>query len=266
MSGYLHGSDRETSRLFEQAAYLRQWFAPHWTLPDSGTVLEVGCGVGAQTAWLLEQHPALQFHCIDANPDQIEIARTTLQPFVAQGRATIDCLDVVDIAPNHQFDGALFIWVLEHVPDALEALVASGRALKPGAGICCTEVLNSSFHHCPASQPLTHYWEQFNELQRHLGGDPDVGSRLPALLAEAGFREIQVQPVSLFFSDHHPDARREIFSYWSTLLASAAPGLQEAGKIGGAELSEMVAACAELGSRAGSVLSYTAMVASARIQ
>jgi tRNA G46 methylase TrmB len=76
---YIHGySERERQRLHDQSQTLAD-LLHHDTLYSVGSpVLEVGCGVGAQTVILARNNPETRFTSIDASPVSIEAARAAV--------------------------------------------------------------------------------------------------------------------------------------------------------------------------------------------
>ena len=92
MGGYVHGYDgRETARLENQARTLEELLHADTGFPDGSTVLEAGCGTGAQTVALARRNP----HRLEAGPGQQRVepapdhrvaARPALQLHLARNR------------------------------------------------------------------------------------------------------------------------------------------------------------------------------------
>ncbi|MFN8944338.1 MAG: class I SAM-dependent methyltransferase, partial [Pseudobdellovibrionaceae bacterium] len=88
---YIHGfSEEEQRRLQKQARFGEHAIYKNIDFSDCEQVLEVGCGVGAQSEILLRRFPSLNLTCIDLNPDQLSACQKYLSelPF-AQGRYRI---------------------------------------------------------------------------------------------------------------------------------------------------------------------------------
>ncbi|MDO9034339.1 MAG: class I SAM-dependent methyltransferase [Methanoregula sp.] len=69
---YVHGrSDRESERLHDQASGLGFLLNEGTSYPPGSTVLEAGCGVGAQTLLLAGNSPHAQFVSIDISPESL---------------------------------------------------------------------------------------------------------------------------------------------------------------------------------------------------
>ena len=74
--GYLHGhSEQEERRLRAQALFLEEAVFKNIELSGTSHLLEVGCGVGAQTEILLKRLPHLKITGIDQSPLQVERAQ-----------------------------------------------------------------------------------------------------------------------------------------------------------------------------------------------
>jgi cyclopropane fatty-acyl-phospholipid synthase-like methyltransferase len=74
--GYVHGyDDREARRLTDQADTLVELLHGDTHFPDGATVLEAGCGVGAQTVTLASQSPGALITSIDISAASVDQAR-----------------------------------------------------------------------------------------------------------------------------------------------------------------------------------------------
>src|SRR5438477_12692311 len=69
---YVHGYDtRENERLRDQAGTLVDLLHADTAYPAGSTVLEVGCGVGAQTITLARRSPGARFTAMDVSADSL---------------------------------------------------------------------------------------------------------------------------------------------------------------------------------------------------
>jgi SAM-dependent methyltransferase len=232
--GYLHGHrPEERERLHRQARFLEPMVHDRLPFWRSRRLLEVGCGVGAQTAILLRNFPDLHVTGVDIHDAQLAEARRFLETVPwAVGRFAIREMDAQKLALDAgSFDGAFVCWLLEHVPDPGRVLREVRRILAPGAPIVCSEVLNATFFVAPPSPDTLRYWQAYNDRQIELGGDPFLGAKLGNLLSSAGFREVTTEPKTFHLDQRAPGERTEFLEYWSELLRSGAPALLEAGKV-----------------------------------
>ncbi len=75
-ASYVHGYDlKEALRLQDQAASLVDLLHSDTAYPAGSTVLEVGCGVGAQTVTLAANSPGARFTSIDISEESLAQAR-----------------------------------------------------------------------------------------------------------------------------------------------------------------------------------------------
>ena len=233
-SGYVHGFTRaEQDRLYRQARFLEARVHEGLPLGRARNLLEVGCGVGAQTDILLRRHPDLHVTGLDASPTNLARAKRHLARLPwAKGRARFEQGDAGSMPfAKDSFDSAFLCWILEHVADPLQVVSETRRVLRPGAPIVCTEVLNATFFLDPYSPHTQTFWMAFNDHQLELGGDPFVGAKLGNLLQTVGCRDIVTQVRPIHLDNRSPGERAEFIAYWTELLLSGAPGLVAAGKV-----------------------------------
>ncbi|MER2996199.1 class I SAM-dependent methyltransferase [Pontibacter populi] len=230
---YLHGySTEEQQRLYKQARFMENKIYSDIDFSTVTNLLEVGCGVGAQSEILLRRFPHLFLTGIDYSDKQIEQAQKFLEtvPY-AKDRFKLMQENAMDMSFTSQaeFDGAFLCWVLEHIPDPARVLSEVRRVLKPGSPIVITEVLNSSFFVEPYSPSVLQYWMRFNDLQYDMSGDPFVGAKLGNLLQSVGYQRITTEPKTFHLDSRNPAKRAEMIAYWTELLLSGLPQLLEAG-------------------------------------
>lgn len=232
--GYLHGfSEREQARLREQARFAEFAVYRDVNLSHVKRLLEVGCGVGAQSEIILRRFPNLHLTGIDRSEAQLGAARAFLSSLqFAEGRFDLRSMDATNLEfPEGEFDGAFLCWILEHVQEPITVLNEVRRVLRPGAPVFITEVMNSSFFLDPYSPAVWKYWMAFNDLQYELKGDPFVGAKLGNLLVASGYRDIRTSVKTWHFDNRQPGRRREMIAYWTDLLLSAAEQLVSYGSV-----------------------------------
>ena len=120
---YVHGYDpRENERLQDQAGTLVDLLHFDTSYPSGSVVLEVGCGVGAQTITLAQRSPDARFTSIDVSADSLAEAKRKADAAgltnVQFQQADIFCLP---FAPEF-FDHVFVCFVLEHLSRPVEAL------------------------------------------------------------------------------------------------------------------------------------------------
>tara|TARA_R110002020_G_scaffold464641_3_gene685495 strand:+ start:720 stop:1514 length:795 start_codon:yes stop_codon:yes gene_type:complete len=264
MTAYLHGFvAEEQQRLMDQAGVLGSLIYPRIDFEGCKKLLEIGSGVGAQTETLLKLFPNLQITCIDYSQSQLDRAKENLA--FAGDRVTYLCQDATKLDLNDKFDGVFVCWALEHIPNAYGVLQAIKSYLLPRAKLWFTEVFNSSFYFNPPLPALSKYYHAYNEFQRSLGGDPDIGANLGNLLLRAGYREIK-----LFHGGFHLDQRdhtnlKKITLYWKELMKSAGNSMVDAGLISTEDILSMAKDLESITNDKNAVFFYHFVQASATV-
>ncbi|HVY68819.1 MAG TPA: class I SAM-dependent methyltransferase [Verrucomicrobiae bacterium] len=243
MENYIHGYDpEEQGRLYRQARFLEPVVYETIDLTGIRSLLEVGCGVGAQTEILLGRTPGLRITGVDLAAAQVARAREHFEKLpVLRERCEFRQMDAtkLEFGADTKFDGAFICWLLEHAPDPLAILAEIRRVLRPGGRVMLTEVLNHTLFLSPPSPALKLYWDRYNALQERMGGDPFVGARLGTLLDRAGFQQIQILPRVFYYDRRVPEKRAAMLDYWIELLLSGADQLETAGEIASSQIEDL---------------------------
>ena len=266
--GYLHGfTAAEQERLRRQARFVEHRVHEGLPFQRSRQLVEVGCGVGAQTEILLRRWPDLHVTGIDASEANLARARENLsaQPWL-EGRWELARQDAARTSfPADRFDAAFLCWVLEHVADPTAVLAETRRLLRPGSPVVVTEVQNASFFLDPYSPHTLAYWIAFNDHQLDLGGDPFVGAKLGNLLQSTGYRDIVTEVRTIHLDNRAPGERAEFIAFWTELLLSGREGLKAAGKVSDETVAGMEEELARVAHDPDSVFFYSFMRARARV-
>lgn len=190
---YIHGfSKSESARLIAQARVLAPIVFGSLRLPETGDLLEFGCGVGAELGIVLERWPGLKVTGLDLDAGHLHAAQVHLQVPVAKARVRLVRGNAcrLPFAPS-SFDSVITVWMLEHVPDPRAVLAEGLRVLRPNGRLICTEVDNSTFRFEPEQPAVSAWWSAFNRFQCALGGDPFVGRRLETLARSLGCTQVE---------------------------------------------------------------------------
>ena len=207
--GYVHGySDYEARRLGDQADTLAALLHAGTMYPAGSRVLEVGCGVGAQTVHLVSASPGAHIVAVDVSADSLTQARARVVALAAPGaeRGVEWChADLHDLPFGaNSFDHLFVCFVLEHLPDPRGALAGLRRVLRPGGTITVIEGDHgSAFFHPDSAQARAAIGCQVR-LQSAAGGDALLGRRLQPLLADAGYHEVMVRPRTVYADRTRP--------------------------------------------------------------
>ncbi len=265
---YLHGfTADEQTRLRRQARFLEHRIHDRLPYRRSSDMVEIGCGVGAQTEILLRHFPELHVTGVDRSETNLEAARARLGSLQwAAGRHEFVLADAGSLDFDaDRFDSAFLCWILEHVGDPALILSETRRVLRPGSPIVVTEVQNASFFLDPYSPNTLSFWMAFNDHQLEIGGDPFVGAKLGNLLQAVGYRDIVTEVRTIHLDNRTPGERAEFIAYWTELLLSGVPGLQKAGKVSAEVVEGMKRELAHVAHDPNSVFFYSFVQARARV-
>jgi ubiquinone/menaquinone biosynthesis C-methylase UbiE len=203
---YVHGYDpRENLRLQDQASTLVELL--HWdtTYPKGSTVLEAGCGVGAQTVTLASNSPGALITSIDVSEASLAEAMKAVQA-AALNNVTLRRADIFHLPfPPESFDHVFVCFVLEHLAQPVAALQALKNVLKPGGTITVIEGDHGSTFFYPDSEYARRAVHCQVELQASAGGNALIGRALYPLLKKAGFCGVHVSPRMVYVDSSKPD-------------------------------------------------------------
>ncbi len=203
--GYVHGySPREAERLLDQAQTLTGLLHSDTRYGNGETVLEAGCGVGAQTVTLAQHSPDAHITSIDLSPVSLaqaqERARAAGIRNVTFRQADIHALPF----PDNAFDHVFVCFVLEHLPDPVRALTCLRRVIKPGGSITVIEGDHGSAYFYPDSEAARKTIACLVEIQRQMGGNALVGRECYPVLVRAGFQGVSVSPRMVYVDASRP--------------------------------------------------------------
>jgi trans-aconitate methyltransferase len=202
---YVHGySDRERERLADQADTLAELLHSDTFYPSGSVVLEVGCGVGAQTVTLARRSPEATIVAMDVSEDSLAAAEESIRSAGFQN-VVFQQADVYSMtfAPN-TFDHVFACFVLEHLARPREALANLSQVLRPGGTITVIEGDHGSAYFHPESPYARHAIRCLIELQTRAGGDSLIGRTLYRLLLTSGFRNVTVSPRMVYVDSSRP--------------------------------------------------------------
>lgn len=204
-NAYVHGYEqRENRRLQDQASTLAELLHSDTRYPDGSTVLEAGCGVGAQTLTLASNSPQAQITSIDVSETSVAQASRAVQA-AALGNVTLRQADIFHLPfPPESFDHVFVCFVLEHLHRPVEAMLALKNVLKPGGTITVIEGDHGSTCFHPDSELARRAVACQVELQARSGGNALIGRELYPLLVKAGFDDVRVAPRMVYVDSSKP--------------------------------------------------------------
>ncbi len=165
--------------------------------PASGDrVLDAGCGPGYLTLKLAEAvGPDGEVVGVDRDEDMLAVARERAARHPTGDRASFTAGDVtaLDLA-DASVDRAVVVQVLEYVADVAGALAELRRVVRPGGRLV---VVDTDWRSCVWDSEdrarMDHVLGRWEDHFTH----PHLPARLPALLATAGFAQVDVQVLPL---------------------------------------------------------------------
>ena len=157
--------------------------------------LDLGCGGGDVTVELARRAP--QGFAVGADLDDAKLGLARAEAASA-GVRNIEFRigDVMEPArDDDRFDVVYARFLLTHLPDPSKALANICARLAPG-GVLVVEDIDFAGHFChPYSMAFWRYVDLYTEAVRARGCDPNIGPRLPALLADAGLGKLGMNVV-----------------------------------------------------------------------
>jgi len=203
---YVHGyHQRENERLRDQAGTLVDLLHSDTAYPAGNTVLEAGCGVGAQTITLAQRSPDARFTSIDISAESVAEARRRADRAgltnVEFSQADIFALPF-DV---ESFDHVFVCFVLEHLSSPVAALSILRRFLRRGGTITVIEGDHGSTYFHPDSAAAQAAINCQVTLQQRAGGNALIGRQVYPLMIEAGFAAVRVSPRMVYVDASRPD-------------------------------------------------------------
>ena len=202
---YVHGyQPREAERLQDQARTLIDLLHVDTAYPAGSRVLEVGCGVGAQTLALADRSPGANFISIDISANSVAIARARC---AQAGFVNVECLqaDLFSLPfEDHSFDHVFVCFVLEHLEQPCEALTLLRRLIRPEGTITVIEGDHGTVLMHPESADALAAIQCQVALQQRAGGNALVGRQLYRILKAAGFGDVRVTPRMVYVDGRCP--------------------------------------------------------------
>ena len=202
---YVHGyAARESERLVDQATTLAEILHNDTVYPTGSNVLEAGCGVGAQTIILARNSPNAKFTAVDVSKESIRAAkeRVSSQGFT---NVTFHQCDIFHMPyDDDSFDHLFLCFVLEHLPNPIEALLRLRRVLKRGGTITVIEGDHGSTYFHPESPDAKKTIQCLVDIQAEMGGNALIGRQLYPLLKKSNYVNVNVSPRMIYVDASKP--------------------------------------------------------------
>jgi SAM-dependent methyltransferase len=205
-SAYVHGHDpRENERLEDQAGTLVELLHFDTAYPAGSSVLEAGCGIGAQTVTLAQRSPGARFTSVDISAHSVAVASRRIE---ALGLTNVEFRQSDIFALPFEvetFDHIFVCFVLEHLARPVEALTVLTELLRPCGTMTVIEGDHGSTYFHPDSSAGRAVIDCQVELQRQARGNALIGRQLYPLMVEAGLSDVRVSPRLVYVDSSRPD-------------------------------------------------------------
>ncbi len=203
---YVHGyNERESIRLEDQANCLSELLHHDSIFPKGSTVLEAGCGVGAQTKIIAPKNPDSKFVSIDISEESLQKADSLIKSLNIHN-VEFQVGNIFDLRfQKESFDHIFVCFVLEHLPNPQDALIVLKKVLKKGGTMTIIEGDHGSTFFYPYSQYAQAAINAQVKLQSENGGNALIGRQLYPLLVSSGFKTCKVSPRMVYVDSSKPD-------------------------------------------------------------
>ena len=205
MNKYVHGySKYESNRLHDQADSLADLLHHDSIWEENSLILEAACGIGAQTKIIAPKNINSKFISIDISIKSLEEARNILT------RNGIDNVefqkaDIFNLPyEDDYFDHIFFSYLLEHIPNPVDALIKLKRVLKKNGTITIVEGDHGTANFYPYSALAKKAIQCQVTIQKKNGGNANIGRSLFPLLNKANFKNVRVAPRQIYVDDSNP--------------------------------------------------------------
>jgi ubiquinone/menaquinone biosynthesis C-methylase UbiE len=207
------------------------------------TCLDAGCG-GGDVAFDMARLVAPGGRVIGTDVDDTKLE-------LARAEAAADGLDNVEFRhsdarveiPDEPFDLVHARFLLSHLADPATALANLRASLRPG-GVLAVEDVDFSGYFCePEHAAFRRYIELYTQAAHRKGGDPELGRRLAALVARAGFDDVRMNVVQ------HASTEGEVKLISALTMENIADAVIAEGLTDRAETGLLIAELYEFGRR-----------------
>jgi SAM-dependent methyltransferase len=141
--------------LFSHARNWKRYWASEIRKYVDGDVLEVGAGIGANTALLKSDHIS-SWTCLEPDLDLADQMRTTFASVPTLANCRIEIATTGDLSGSQKFDTILYIDVLEHISDDANELERAANLLRDSGRIIVLAPAHQ-FLYSPFDKAIGHF-------------------------------------------------------------------------------------------------------------
>jgi ubiquinone/menaquinone biosynthesis C-methylase UbiE len=186
-------AENEISRLESQARV--RWPQEVIVLRNAGLgvgtkIADIGCGSGIITEYLANEVGETGLVLgIENNEKLFNLAKTRNAKYKQVQIINNDAGRLGDIDDNN-FDLVYARFILQHLSDPSALLIEAERILKPGGKVIVMDADDSLFYITPYHKEMGEFLTEVSKGQTKYGGDRNIGHKIPCMLFDAGYSNI----------------------------------------------------------------------------
>jgi ubiquinone/menaquinone biosynthesis C-methylase UbiE len=169
-------------------------------MKEAMACLEIGCG-GGDVVFDMARMTGPLGRVVGTDIDETVLDLGTREAADLQlNNVAFRVADITQSTFASEFDLVHARFVLTHLADPATALGNMRGALRPGGVVVVEDIDFRGHFSYPESAALARYVELYSEMVRRKGADPNIGPRVPSLLTDAGFENVEmrlVQPAGM---------------------------------------------------------------------
>jgi ubiquinone/menaquinone biosynthesis C-methylase UbiE len=216
-------------------------------LKEAMACLEIGCG-GGDVAFDIARMTGPLGRVVGTDIDETELDLGRREAADLQiNNVEFRVGDITQSTFAPEFDLVHARFVLTHLAHPARALDNMRGALRPGGVVVVEDIDFRGHFSYPESAALARYVEIYSAIVRQKGADPNIGPRVPSLLMEAGFEDVEmrvVQPAGMV---------GEVKLMTPITMQSIGPAVIAGGLASEAEVADLVAELFEYAHTPGTI-------------
>lgn len=185
---------RERSRILSESMHQgTQQLFDRFDIGPGMNCLDAACGHGDATCDLARRVTSGGVVGLEVDLTALEMARLKAS---GQGLENVR-FEEADLATHEgeRVDVLYARFLLTHLADPAGSLERAKELIRPG-GLVILEDIDFTGHFChPHSTAFWRYVDLYTDAVKKRGGDPNIGPRLPVLLVDAGFKQVEMNVV-----------------------------------------------------------------------